>query len=138
MLAGRCKHGLAELAAIAGMLDVALLVQFRPIKVINLLVILQLKPYYLHHCDLAEGISHFRTNFEQGQELMRAIRGHVSGLAQPEYVLHIPDGSGKVPIVPTYLERHGTGWIVTDYLGRRRVYPGAYSSAPLAQTGAAL
>jgi lysine 2,3-aminomutase len=96
------------------------------------------KPYYLHHCDLAEGISNFRTTFEQGQELMRAIRGHVSGLAQPEYVLHIPDGSGKVPIGPSYLEQRGSDWIVTDYLGRKRVYPGADSGALSSQTGAGL
>jgi lysine 2,3-aminomutase len=81
------------------------------------------KPYYLHHCDLAEGISHFRTTFEEGQELMRAIRGHVSGLAQPSYVLHIPGGHGKVPIGPSYLERDGDGWIVTDYKGIRHRYP---------------
>lgn len=85
-----------------------------------------IKPYYLHHCDLAEGISHFRTNFTEGQELMRAIRGHLSGLAQPNYVLHIPDGYGKVPIGPNYIEREGTSWIVTDYLGGRHKYPIEY------------
>jgi lysine 2,3-aminomutase len=82
-----------------------------------------IKPYYIHHCDLAEGISHFRTTFDEGQELMRAIRGRVSGLAQPTYVLHIPDGHGKVPIGPNYLEREGNSWIVTDYLGNRHRYP---------------
>lgn len=81
------------------------------------------KPYYLHHCDLAEGISHFRTTFEEGQDLMRAIRGHVSGLAQPSYVLHIPGGHGKVPIGPSYLERDAESWIVTDYKGIRHRYP---------------
>jgi lysine 2,3-aminomutase len=81
------------------------------------------KPYYLHHCDLAEGVSHFRTSFDEGMELMRAIRGHLSGLAQPSYVLHIPGGYGKVPIGPTYLERDDGGWTVTDYLGGRHRYP---------------
>jgi len=81
------------------------------------------KPYYLHHCDLAEGISHFRTTFEEGQALMRAIRGHVSGLAQPSYVLHIPGGHGKVPIGPSYLDRDDEGWIITDYKGARHRYP---------------
>jgi lysine 2,3-aminomutase len=81
------------------------------------------KPYYLHHCDLAEGTSHFRTTFEEGQALMRALRGHLSGLAQPSYVLHIPGGQGKVPIGPSYLEKQGDEWYVTDYLGGRHVYP---------------
>jgi lysine 2,3-aminomutase len=90
------------------------------------------KPYYLHHCDLAEGISHFRTTFEEGQALMRAIRGRVSGLAQPEYVLHIPDGYGKVPIGPSYLVREGNDWIVTDYLGQEHRYPSAEDKTPTA------
>ena len=81
------------------------------------------KPYYIHHCDLAEGISHFRTSFEEGQALMTAIRGKVSGLAQPTYVLHIPDGHGKVPIGPNYLVREGNFWVVTDYLGQQHQYP---------------
>jgi lysine 2,3-aminomutase len=54
---------------------------------------------------------------------MRAIRGRLSGLAQPSYVLHIPGGYGKVPIAPTYLEKDGDKWIVTDYLGGRHQYP---------------
>lgn len=83
------------------------------------------KPYYLHHCDLAEGISHFRTTFDEGQELMRAIRGWVSGLCQPTYVLHIPGGYGKVPIGPSYLEKDGDAWQVTDYKGEVHRYPPA-------------
>lgn len=81
------------------------------------------KPYYLHHCDLAEGTSHFRTNFDEGQELMRQLRGRVSGLAQPTYVLHIPDGHGKVPIGPSYLAREEHAWVVTDYKGETHEYP---------------
>lgn len=81
------------------------------------------KPYYLHHCDLAEGTSHFRTTFEEGQALMRAIRGRVSGLAQPTYALHIAGGYGKIPIGPSYLERDGDTWIVTDYQGGLHRYP---------------
>ena len=47
----------------------------------------RIKPYYLHHADLAPGTSHFRTTIEEGQALMRALRGRVSGFAQPTYVL---------------------------------------------------
>ena len=63
----------------------------------------RVKPYYLHHADLAPGTGHLRTSIEAGQELMRNMRGRVSGLAQPTYVLDIPGGAGKVPIGPNYI-----------------------------------
>lgn len=63
----------------------------------------RIRPYYLHHMDLAPGTAHFRTSIAEGQALMRALRGRVSGLAQPTYVLDIPGGAGKVPIGPGYL-----------------------------------
>src|SRR6195256_4841343 len=67
----------------------------------------RIKPYYLHHGDLAPGTSHFRTTIEEGQALMRALRGRVSGLAQPTYVLDIPGGYGKVPVGPGYIDMCG-------------------------------
>ena len=69
------------------------------------LVECRIKPYYLHHADLAPGTSHLRTSIERGQELMRELRGRYSGLCQPEYVLDIPGGHGKSPIGPSYLAR---------------------------------
>ena len=68
----------------------------------------RVKPYYLHHLDLAPGTSHFRTTIAEGQALMRALRGRLSGLAQPTYVLDIPGGHGKVPIGPGYLAEDGS------------------------------
>jgi lysine 2,3-aminomutase len=65
----------------------------------------RVKPYYLHHGDLAPGTGHFRTDFATGQELLRGLRGNYSGLCQPTYVLDIPGGHGKVPVGPTYLRR---------------------------------
>jgi lysine 2,3-aminomutase len=61
------------------------------------------KPYYLHHADLAPGTAHLRTSLAEGQELMRLLRGRVSGLCQPTYMLDIPGGAGKVPVGPAYL-----------------------------------
>ncbi len=88
------------------------------------LVAMRVKPYYLHHADLARGTSRFRTSIERGQELMRSLRGHVSGLCQPSYVLDIPGGYGKAPIGPTYLESAGDGtWRVEDFRGARHAYP---------------
>jgi lysine 2,3-aminomutase len=63
----------------------------------------RIKPYYLHHADLAPGTAHLRTAISEGQTLMRALRAHTSGLCQPTYVLDIPGGAGKVPIGPNYL-----------------------------------
>lgn len=66
------------------------------------LVQARVKPYYLHQGDLAPGTSHFRTTMAEGQALMRALRGKVSGLCQPTYVVDPPDGSGKLPVGPCY------------------------------------
>ncbi len=67
------------------------------------LVETRIKPYYLHQGDLARGTAHLRTSIEQGQDLMRALRGRYSGLCQPTFVLDIPGGHGKVPVGPSYL-----------------------------------
>ncbi len=83
-----------------------------------------IKPYYLHHADLAPGTSHFRTTLREGQALMRALRGRVSGLAQPTYVLDIPDGHGKVPVGLGYVDMCGdAGAVVEDINGVRWEYP---------------
>lgn len=68
------------------------------------LVEARIKPYYLHHGDLAPGTGHFRTTIADGQEIMRQMRGRLSGLCQPTYVLDIPGGHGKVPVGPGYLD----------------------------------
>ena len=82
----------------------------------------RVKPYYLHHCDLAPGTHHFRTTIAEGQAIMAALRGRLSGTALPTYVLDIPGGHGKVPIGPGYLERTDTGWRVTDPNGESHPY----------------
>jgi lysine 2,3-aminomutase len=82
----------------------------------------RIKPYYLHHGDLAPGTAHLRTTLDAGQALMRALRGHVSGLCQPDYVLDIPGGHGKSPVGPDYVsgagvERGNRNYRVIDYCG---------------------
>lgn len=83
----------------------------------------RIKPYYLHHGDLAPGTGHLRTGIAEGQALMRDLRGRLSGLAQPTFVLDIPGGHGKVPVGPHYLSETGTGLTVTDPAGRTHPYP---------------
>ena len=92
-------------------------------RLLRTLVAARIKPYYLHHPDLARGTGHFRTGIEQGQAILRDLRGRVSGLCQPSYVLDIPGGHGKVPIGPTYLRQDGDGWTVTDPNGADHAYP---------------
>ncbi|MFO1202722.1 MAG: lysine-2,3-aminomutase-like protein [Tabrizicola sp.] len=82
----------------------------------------RVKPYYLHHPDLAKGTGHFRVTLEEGQAIMAALRGRLTGIAQPLYVLDIPGGYGKVPVGPGYLRRAGEGWVVTDPQGVEHAY----------------
>lgn len=87
------------------------------------LVRARVKPYYLHHCDLARGTSHFRTTLAEGQAIMAILRARLSGIAQPTYVLDIPGGHGKVPIGPGYLTQTAPGeWQVTDPRGETHIY----------------
>ncbi len=87
------------------------------------LVECRVKPYYLHHGDLAPGTSHFRTTIGKGQALMRALHGRLSGLCQPNYVLDIPGGHGKAPVGPCYLHEEGEGQVaVEDFRGERHDY----------------
>jgi lysine 2,3-aminomutase len=84
----------------------------------------RIKPYYLHHGDLAPGTAHLRTTLAEGQALMMALRGRVSGLCQPDYVLDIPGGFGKAPVGPQYLTQDGESQIrVLDYCGDVHLYP---------------
>jgi lysine 2,3-aminomutase len=94
----------------------------------------RIKPYYLHHGDLAPGTSHLRTTVEQGQQIMRRLRGRVSGLCQPDYVVDIPGGHGKAPAGPNYLlpensfapdreQPNETRYRIIDYCGDVHLYP---------------
>lgn len=95
----------------------------------------RIKPYYLHHGDLAPGTAHLRTTLAEGQELMRQLRGRVSGLCQPDYVIDIPGGAGKSPIGPNYVSAAQntaadmreadteTRYRIVDYCGDVHLYP---------------
>src|SRR3984893_5634283 len=91
------------------------------------LVECRIKPYYLHHADLAPGTAHLRTTIAEGQALMRALHGRTSGLCQPTYVLDIPGGHGKSAIGPNYLSADGA--VIEDYCGRRHAYAATASAA---------
>ncbi len=83
---------------------------------------LRVKPYYLHHCDMVAGASHFRTPVQRGLEVIRNLHGHTTGYAAPTYVVDAPGGGGKVPLLPDYVaSRHGRRWVLKNYRGRK--YP---------------
>ncbi len=67
------------------------------------LVKIRVRPYYIYQCDLSVGIEHFRTKVSKGLEIMEALRGHISGYAVPTYVVDVPGGGGKTPVMPQYL-----------------------------------
>jgi lysine 2,3-aminomutase len=77
----------------------------------------RIKPYYLHHPDLAPGTSHFRPGIEKGLVLMLELRARLSGLAMPAYMLDIPGGFGKVPLESGNVEKTSTGWRIRDGRG---------------------
>ena len=90
------------------------------------MVAARIKPYYLHHGDLAPGTKHFRTSIETGRGLMRKLRGRLSGLAQPTFVVDIPGGHGKVPVGPEFLSfGPGDAIVLTDPKGKRHRYEAA-------------
>jgi lysine 2,3-aminomutase len=103
-------------------------------KLMRAFVETRIKPYYLHQLDPAPGTAHFRVPVAKGRDLVRQLRGNVSGLCQPHYMLDIPGGHGKSPIGPNYLAERSSGdaYWVTDYKGRSHIYPpGARASGEM-------
>jgi len=84
---------------------------------------LRVRPYYLHQMDLVRGANHFRTTVDTGLEIMRALRGTVSGLAIPNYVIDLPGGKGKVELLPEYVERRGDVMLIRAGDGSAVEYP---------------
>jgi len=85
----------------------------------------RISPYYLHQLDRAPGIEHFRVPIEEGQALLQALRGTWSGLCQPDYVVDLPGGYGKVSIAPNYVQASdvdGNSLSITDPFGVAHEY----------------
>jgi lysine 2,3-aminomutase len=84
----------------------------------------RIKPYYLHHPDLAPGTGHFRLEIVDGQSLVSELRARASGLCQPHYVLDIPGGYAKAPLSPSKAVRHENRWTIRDHEGNWHDYAG--------------
>lgn len=88
------------------------------------LVAIRVRPYYLHQMDPVAGTAHFRVPVRQGLALMRALRGHMSGLCVPQYMIDLPGGGGKIPLLPDYVrETRENAMVVMNYRGERFTYP---------------
>lgn len=84
---------------------------------------IRVMPYYLYQCDMSKGIAHFRTSLGRGIQIVEALRGHTSGLAVPTFVVDLPGGGGKVPLMPTYiLARSDDRAVLRNYEGAITVY----------------
>ena len=86
------------------------------------LIELRVKPYYLHHPDRARGTAKFRLTLEEGRELVEKLRGNISGLCQPAYVVDIPGGHGKIPIGQAKKSGSGGDWVLRDFHGNSHRY----------------
>jgi lysine 2,3-aminomutase len=85
----------------------------------------RVRPYYIFQCDLSEGIEHFRTPISKGIEIMEMLRGHTSGMAVPTFVVDLPGGGGKVPVLPQYLiSQNEETMVLRNFKGAISVYRG--------------
>lgn len=81
-------------------------------KLVNGLVYIRVRPYYLYQCDLSLGLSHFRTPVSKGIEIVEGLRGHTSGFCVPTFVVDAPGGGGKTPVMPQYVISQSPGRVV--------------------------
>ena len=81
---------------------------------------IRVKPYYLLQCDPIKGSRHFRTPINTGIEIIRKLRGHTSGYAVPHFILDLPEGGGKISLVPDHITGHdGLNLVMTNYSGKK-------------------
>ncbi|MBN2331677.1 MAG: KamA family radical SAM protein [Deltaproteobacteria bacterium] len=91
-------------------------------RLMQKLLAIRVKPYYLYQADMVQGTDHFRTSVEEGIEIIRALRGHTSGMGVPAYVIDAPGGGGKIPLLPDYLQSLGEQVVLKNYQGRLYAY----------------
>jgi len=85
---------------------------------------MRVRPYYLHQCDVAEGLEQFRTPLAKGIEILESMRGHTTGLAVPHFAVDLPGGGGKVTLQPTYvLASNDREWTFRNFRGETYRYP---------------
>jgi lysine 2,3-aminomutase len=99
-------------------------------RLMQKLLAIRVRPYYIYQADMVQGTDHFRTSVEEGIEIIRALRGHTSGLGVPAYVIDAPGGGGKIPILPDYLQSLGSEVVLKNYLGDTYTYSNVQQRVP--------
>ncbi|MDO3378575.1 KamA family radical SAM protein [Geoalkalibacter halelectricus] len=99
-------------------------------RLMQKLLTIRVRPYYLYQADMVRGTNHFRTSVEEGLEIIRALRGHSSGLGVPAYVIDAPGGGGKIPLLPDYLQSLGEEVVLKNYLGDTYRYANVAPEVP--------
>lgn len=99
-------------------------------RLMQKLLTIRVRPYYIYQADMVQGTDHFRTSVEEGIEIIRALRGHTSGLGVPAYVIDAPGGGGKIPILPDYLQSIGDMVVLKNYLGDTYSYANVLQRVP--------
>ncbi|MDW8466732.1 MAG: KamA family radical SAM protein [Chloroherpetonaceae bacterium] len=85
---------------------------------------MRVRPYYIYQADIVRGTEHFRTRVEKGLEIIQALRGHISGLGVPHFVIDSPGGGGKIPLLPHYIQKMDDKEVVMkNYKGDTYIYP---------------
>jgi len=93
-------------------------------RLMRALLRIRVKPYYLHHADPVRSTGHFRTSIQKGLDIMRSLRGRLSGMCVPQYMIDLPEGGGKIPLLPEYVKTRSCGEIIVEnYQGRAYRYP---------------
>jgi lysine 2,3-aminomutase len=95
---------------------------------------MRVRPYYLFQCDLVRGVEHFRTPLARGIEMMEYLRGRLSGLAIPTFVVDAPGGGGKIPVLPNYvISTSPTHTVLRNFEGVLFSYPEPCAAAGRAE-----
>ncbi|MBN1466931.1 lysine 2,3-aminomutase, partial [candidate division KSB1 bacterium] len=93
-------------------------------KLMQGLLKIRVRPYYIYQCDPVLGSLHFRTSVKKGLDIIQGLRGHTSGYAVPSYVIDAPGGGGKIPLLPEYVQGwEGQDLVLKNYEGKLFRYP---------------
>lgn len=93
-------------------------------QLMHKLLKMRVRPYYIHQLDQIRGTCHFSTSLDQGLSIIDSLRGHISGMGVPQYMIDLPGGGGKVPLLPEYVKkRNSRGWLIRNFEGDVFEYP---------------
>ncbi|MDM8516393.1 KamA family radical SAM protein [Desulfobacterales bacterium HSG16] len=94
------------------------------ISLMKKLISIRVRPYYIHQTDMVRGTGHFHVPVAEGLGIMQKLRGHVSGICVPQFMIDLPGGGGKIPLLPEYIvEKSKKKWLIKNFEGEIFEYP---------------